>query len=133
MEIVVCLDENNGMLFNNRRQSRDKEVIADIIKAAEDKRILVHPFSEPLFQSFNGVLFDEDFLNNAKEYDVCFVENRHLKEFVSKISKVTVYNWNRIYPADFYCDLNFSEFTLRSENDICGNSHEKITKKVYIR
>lgn len=31
MNVIVCVDDNNGMLFNKRRQSRDKAVIDKII------------------------------------------------------------------------------------------------------
>ncbi len=34
MIIAVCTDDNNGMLFNNRRQSRDMLLIEDLIKYA---------------------------------------------------------------------------------------------------
>ena len=30
MQIIVCLDTKNGMMFNHRRQSRDREVLNDI-------------------------------------------------------------------------------------------------------
>ena len=32
MTIIVCLDDKNGLSFNNRRQSRDKILIEDIIQ-----------------------------------------------------------------------------------------------------
>lgn len=28
---IIYLDKNNGMIFNNRRQSRDVEVLKDIL------------------------------------------------------------------------------------------------------
>ena len=30
MNIIVCLDDNQGMLFNKRRQSKDRQVLEDI-------------------------------------------------------------------------------------------------------
>ena len=32
MTIILCLDDKNGLSFNNRRQSRDKILIEDIIQ-----------------------------------------------------------------------------------------------------
>lgn len=32
MTVIVCLDNANGMLFNHRRQSRDANVVKDILK-----------------------------------------------------------------------------------------------------
>ena len=30
MKVIVCVDDNNGMMFNNRRQSRDEKVIEKV-------------------------------------------------------------------------------------------------------
>jgi hypothetical protein len=32
MTIILCLDDKNGLSFNNRRQSRDKILIEDIMQ-----------------------------------------------------------------------------------------------------
>ena len=32
MKLIVCLDDGDGMLFNNRRQSRDKAVCEALYK-----------------------------------------------------------------------------------------------------
>lgn len=133
MEIIVCLDDNNGMLFNGRRQSRDKEVIADIVNSSEGKKIFISPFSKTLFEACDRVIIDGDFLEKAENDGVCFIENRSVGGFISKINKITVYNWNRIYPSDFKCDIDFSEFSLADESEFKGNSHEKITKRIYIK
>ena len=36
MKVIVILDDNLGMLFNNRRQSRDRVLIDDIIKTVKE-------------------------------------------------------------------------------------------------
>lgn len=134
MRIFICLDDNKGMLFNNRRQSRDKAVTEDIINSIKDEKLLISSFSSKLFSELSDrVIVDDDFLKNAASTDNCFVENKGLKEFSGKIEEITVYNWNRVYPADFFCDLDFGGFSLVKERDFQGNSHEKITKKVYIK
>ena len=46
MKIIACLDDNNGLLFNNRRQSRDRVVIEDILKEAV--KVGVATFKETL-------------------------------------------------------------------------------------
>ena len=30
MNIIICLDDNNGMMFNKRRQSQDRILRADL-------------------------------------------------------------------------------------------------------
>ena len=134
MRIFICLDNNKGMLFNNRRQSRDKAVIADVFDSIDDGQLLISGFSEKLFSDFaRRVVTDDAFLDNAHSTDNCFVENVSLKQYSHKIEEITVYNWNREYPCDFFCDLDFEGFSLVKECDLYGNSHEKITKKVYVK
>ena len=131
MKVIICLDDNGGMLFNNRRQSRDKEVLKDIINNLKGKKLHISPFSEKLFADYSeNVIVDEDFLNKASENDICFVENNALKD-VSGIKEIVVYKWNRIYPSDLKCDIDFSLYTLVESVDFKGFSHDKITRKTY--
>ena len=39
MQIIVCVDDRGGMLFNKRRQSRDRVLIADVLSELGDKKI----------------------------------------------------------------------------------------------
>ena len=136
MNVIICLDDNGGMLFNNRRQSRDSVLLADVGKDAESAggALYITPFSEKLFTAAS--LFftvDENMLDNARENDLCFVENLHLGGYTDKIDKLTVYRWNRRYPADFSLDIDIKEckFRLSEVTEFVGSSHEKITKEVY--
>ena len=47
MTLYVCLDDRDGMLFNNRRQSRDRAVLEDIRASVPDV-VTISPFSEKL-------------------------------------------------------------------------------------
>ncbi len=134
MNIIICLDNNKGMLFNSRRQSRDKAVLADVIKNLKHSRLLISPFSEKLFSDYSDyVIVDDSFLEKANSGDYCFVEDKTLNSHESKIESIIVYNWCRDYPADFYCDIDFNFFKLFEETEFTGNSHEKITKQVFIK
>ena len=73
MKIAVCLCENNGMIFNSRRQSRDKTLIEDFVKTAKNSRILIKPFSAKLFENYATEIC-EDFSTTALEDDYCFIE-----------------------------------------------------------
>lgn len=132
MKIVVCLDDNNGLLFNNRRQSSDKEVIKDIIQTAKGK-LFINTFSKKLFMDFPCVIVDDLFLYNARQEDYCFVENLSIKNYEDRINEIIIYYWNRSYPADMFFDIDLSQFTLVLFNEFVGNAHEKITKEVYIK
>ena len=132
MKIVVCIDDNNGLLFNNRRQSSDMEVINDILRTTKGN-LLINSFSKNLFRDFPCVIADDLFLHNAKEDVYCFVENISIKNYKDKINELIIYHWNRLYPADMFFDMDLSQFTLVSRTEFAGKSHKKITKEVYAK
>ena len=133
MTVIVCLDNANGMMFNNRRQSRDANVIKDICETATGKRLLVGPYSAPLFGA-NDVIVSESFLDEARADDYCFVENVPMAKYLNKIDSIIVYKWNRDYPSDFFFDIDYTGvFRLESEAEFVGTSHDKITKEVYVK
>ena len=49
MIVIVCTEDRGGMLFNNRRVSKDRTVIQKILELSEGKKLWIHPFSEKLF------------------------------------------------------------------------------------
>lgn len=130
MIVAVCIDDNGGMLFNKRRQSRDKAVLEDLKN--QGKKVWIHSFSEKLFSEYTGmVVVDDDFLKKAGEGDICFVENQSLKPYESQMEQIIVYKWNRKYPGDFRLDLDIHHWKLIEQVEFAGNSHEKITREVY--
>lgn len=136
MKIIVCLDDNNGMLFNNRRQSKDREIIKDLEQIIGNNKLLINSFSESLFRETPvDITVKEDFLTTAGEADFCFVENCPVAEHISNISTIIIYKWNRRYPGDFKFDINPEQagFTVKDINWFKGFSHEKITREIYER
>lgn len=66
MTVIVCLDNANGMMFNHRRQSRDANVVKDILKTINGASLLIAPYSESLFsQAECSVSISESFLADA--------------------------------------------------------------------
>ena len=45
MNIIITLDDNNGMLFNNRRQTRDAIVNQRILELTPSRPLLINNFS----------------------------------------------------------------------------------------
>lgn len=135
MTVIVCLDNANGMMFNHRRQSRDANVVKDILNIIKGTSLLIAPYSEPLFsQAECSVSISDSFLTDADANDYCFVENTSVAKFKEKISKLIIYKWNRDYPSDFYFDIDYAnDYKLETTLDFVGTSHEKITKEVYVR
>lgn len=134
MIIIACIDDNNGMMFNHRRQSQDRVLRADLLALAAGKPLRMNAYSHKQFAGVaeGGLLIDEDFLSLAQEGDFCFVEDISPLSHLSHIEQIILYRWNRVYPADLYFDLPVDTWTLVQTQEFPGSSHEKITKEVYI-
>ena len=136
MKIIVCLDDYGGMLFNSRRQSRDRLLIEDVMSNLGDKKLYISEYSKILFEAYEGRYeIVNDFSNISDDNSVCFVENVSVRPYLDRISTVTVYNWNRVYPRDFVFDINLEKegFSLMSSCEFKGYSHDNIRKEVYER
>ena len=136
MNVILCLDDRGGMMFNHRRQSRDREVIKDIFNMIGDRPLFLNSYSAPLFSEKEDQLrIDEKFLDTVGEDEWCFVENRALLPYANHIETMVLYRWNRTYPFDMKMDIDpaFMGLVLCETVDFVGFSHEKITKEVYKR
>ena len=132
MNVVVCIDDNQGMLFNHRRQSQDSLVYNDIAKMTDC--IWINGFSKSLFLNTTiQIREDEDFLEKAQAGEWCFVENVSLQPYLGSIETLIIYKWNRKYPADFRLDIEFAPWKLQEVSEFAGSSHDKITREIYIR
>lgn len=134
MRVFICVDDNRGMLFNNRRQSRDSAVIDDMLKCSVSP-LYISDFSKILFEGRGGVVTVKAALEECPENGSCFAENEDPGAFTDKISELVIYRWNRSYPFDTV--LSFSPkaagFTLSKSTDFSGSSHKKITKEVWVK
>ena len=134
MQVIVCVDDNGGMLFNSRRQSRDRVLISDILSELGDKKIRITSFSQLLFEDFaDRYIIDDNGFKDCSDEDVCFVENIDVTPYLDKINRITVYRWNRRYPGDFFftVDLEKAGFMKRSSYEFEGYSHDKITREIF--
>lgn len=135
MDVILCLDDRNGMLFHHRRQSRDRVVIQDILHECEGRKLWVRPYSAALFsRAEEAISVAEDPLKQAKRGEACFVEDLDPAPYEKEIDRWIVYRWNRRYPADVWFSLDLSRGWKRvSQKEFAGHSHEKITKEIYTR
>ena len=135
MILIVCIDENNGMLFNNRRQSRDKILLSRILEIAKDEKLWMTEFSQDMFDIIKNknIVIDNECTDKAAENDYCFIENVDISTIIEKVNKIILYNWNRNYPADKYFNISLENWVISSEDEFSGSSHERITEKIYIR
>jgi len=131
MTLIVCVDDRLGMMFNHRRQSRDRAVTGRILAMAQEHTLWVTPYSASLFE--DAARIDEDCTHKAQGDDLCFVEDGALP--LDRADRLILYHWHRTYPADRYFPEDFRQqgFDLVHSEDFTGFSHETITEEVYIR
>ena len=143
MKIIVCVDNQNGMMFNRRRQSQDRVLRKRILELTGGKKLWMNAYSQKQFLQVNGnmskeqeqsgqIQADEAFLEKAGPGEPCFVEDRSVAPFAGRVERVVLYRWDRAYPADLYWDLSLEGWTLARREEFPGFSHEIITKEVYI-
>ncbi len=128
MKLIVCLDDNNGMMFNKRRQSRDRVLIENVLEYCNGEKLYVNEYSSKLFPE-NSVEICENLEKLEKGY--FFAENFTVNE--EDVEEIIVYKWNRLYPADTYFNIDFAGWNLTETIDFEGSSHEKITREFYVR
>ena len=133
MNIIVCVDKNNGMMFNNRRQSQDRVLVSKIIEITSDARLLMSEYSAQMFSEYTDVISNNNFLSQAQSGDFCFIEDVEIP--TENIENIYIFNWNRDYPADKYftLDLKLNGFKRTKKEEFAGYSHKKITLEVFRR
>ena len=131
MKLIVCVAENMGVAFNNRRLSRDKKLCEDVLELVGDDKIFMNPYSKTIFQENEKCCYTEEYLNLAKENDYVFLE-RHKLPDRDDIGEIILYRWNRDYPADTYFYVP-QMYELNEKKEFKGKSHEKITREIYRR
>ena len=133
--VAITVDDQMGLAFNNRRQSRDRVLIDDLCKKT-NKDIYVSSYSASLFEEHKErILVVDDPLADCPDGGVCFVEMTELKPYIESISTLIIYHWNRMYPADKRLDITPTEcgFKMSAKYEFVGSSHDKITKGIYAK
>lgn len=135
MNVIVCLDDKNGMMFNGRRQSRDRVLYQRVADMTRGTRLWMSPYSAPLFppEKVPQAAVSADFLAQAGVGEFCFVEDAPLTPCAEKLERVILFRWNRVYPADVRFDLPLEGWRRTETAEFAGSSHEKITMEVYER
>lgn len=135
MIIIVCLDDNDGMRFNNRRQSRDLYLYQRIAAFSKESVLWINSGSALLFKDLDAnIRVDPQFLELAGSGEYCFVEDRDITEFLPDAEKVIIFRWNRAYPSDMKFPMYLLKENWHKEyvETFPGKSHEQITQEVYL-
>ena len=134
MILAAVIDDDGGLSFHQRRQSRDRVLRQKLLEICVGKMLWMDAYTAGQFDPFpeNAVISDT-FLLDAKENDVCFVEDRAVMPYAGKIRVVWLFKWNRRYPSDLTLDFIPSDHGMHlvSSEDFAGYSHEKITMEVW--
>lgn len=132
--VAVCLDDEEGMIFNNRRQSRDRVLIAELLDSTEGK-IYIHPYSLLLFGDNERIVVSDDPLGECTDGAIAFIEQLPIKPYIDSVGSFIVYRWNRLYPAEKYFDIDLEKegFKLETKKEFVGSSHDNIEKGIYRR
>ena len=111
MKIILCLDDNNGMLFNNRRQSRDRVLVEDIINNLQGEKLNIFEFSKALFEDFSDKICIAEKLEKLRDLEV--LSNDHSSVISGLISMEYTM---ATFISDFESDITVNRFVYGFEN-----------------
>lgn len=134
MRIIVVVDDAGGMLFNHRRQSKDRVLREKIVSLTSNSTLWMNEYSSQQFDCLpENIRISERFWAEASEEDYCFIEDKSVKEMNTPIQELILFHWNRRYPGDFYFDYSPMENSMKltRTEEFVGSSHEKITMEVW--
>lgn len=129
MQVIITVENRNGMLFNHRRVSRDQKISEWILAYCKEKRLWMNAYSAKLFENNPQIRVSETFLEQKDA--ICFVEDQDVTPYLPEIDTIILFHWNRDYPADFFFTVDLSEWNRIHQEEFAGKSHEKITMEVY--
>ena len=133
MKLIAVIDDNYGMMFNNRRQSKDAVLIDRINELTKEHKLWVSLYTKALFPHSVNIVLSQNFAQADKD-DYCFIEDDKISDVKEHIDMVYLYRWNREYPSDTtFPEELLDEFVLESSDEFQGNSHDKITEEIYKR
>lgn len=127
MKVIVCIDDNNGMMFNKRRVSQDAVVRADIL--AMVKKLEMNSYSAKQFEMCDKIIVNDNVPVKSDNWQ--FIEDNTLLNYQDEIDEIVIYYWNRRYPSDLQLEIDLALFNRVEVGEFIGKSHEKIKKETY--
>ena len=67
MKLIAIIDDNYGMMFNNRRQSKDSVLIDRIIEISKEHKLWVSMYTKSLFPHNDNIVLSQNFGQADKE------------------------------------------------------------------
>ena len=127
MKVISIVDDNYGIMFNNRRVSKDSVLNKHIIKMLDGRKLWLSLYSKQLFGDYENLEVNQEF-GFAGRDDFCFVEDSEIVSYEDIVDEVYLYPSDVKFPKDM-----LNDFKLEGSTDFEGNSHEKITEERYVR
>ena len=129
MQVIITVENRNGMLFNHRRVSRDQKVSERILAYCKEKKLWMNAYSAKLFENNPQICVSETFLEQKDA--ICFVEDQDVTPYLPEIDTIILFHWKRDYPADLFFTVDLSEWNRIHQEEFARKSHDKITMEVY--
>lgn len=81
MTVILCADDRNGLLFNQRRLSRDGAVCREILALCGENILWMNSYSASIFpQNTPNIRLWGNFPEDVMDGDFCFVENEDISK-----------------------------------------------------
>ncbi len=124
---IVCVDDDMGLIFNKRRQSKDSELRKWILTFLDDKKLFMDSYTHGQFTDGpqEQLVVDDNYLSAMCDGDVCFAEKN--TDALPGDCDYIVCRWNRRYPSDVKFTADAADHDIELLAEIPGSSHEKIT------
>lgn len=132
MQVIVMIDDNNGIMFNNRRQSQDCILREYLLKTVNNNKLYMTEYSAKQFEDKTKIIITDDF-SLVDENDYVLIEDNDITPYIAKITSIIICKWNRTYPSDTHFTISLDDWKKIFEEDIKGYSHDKITIEKWVR
>ena len=100
MTVIICVDNNGGILFNGKRQSKDRifrKYLLDIVEK-KNSRIAMSPYTYSQFKEDERKELTDVKEEFSFDEDYIFLE-RAIPILWEKVNNLILCCWNRDYPA----------------------------------
>ena len=134
MTLILCIDDNGGIAFCGKRQSKDRVVLEDIRRISEGGCLWVSPYTQALFMEYGleeiMPQLHTDTVPGARAQtgDYLFWEAGVEFPAGKKIEQMVLYVWGRSYPATETAQFPKGAWALESVESLQGYSHPEIVK-----
>lgn len=133
---IICIDDNNGTLFNHRRQSRDQALFEKIKELCAGTPLTVSPYTAKLLsQMLPDVKLNIIDHPEQSRQEFCFLEDTAAFAIPEACDRIVLFHWNRDYPHDTVFDkegfLKNGHFFLDETQTFPGKSHDEILMEVF--